>query len=84
VLAEANDDDVYMGLAASFAGPCKSLVGEVDGEMKVGEEVIPEDAGLLALSDGVCGDESCFDVRPIHIAGSFDVPSRHVIEYARA
>ena len=83
-LAEADDDDVYVGHAAGFAGPGEGLICEVDDEVEVGEEVVPKDTGLLALGDGVGGDKGDLDGGVIDVASSLYIPGGDVVEYACA
>ena len=56
--AEADDDDVNVRFAAGFAFPCERAMGEVDLQVVALEEFVPENADLLALADGVGGDEA--------------------------
>ena len=46
---EADDDDVDVGLAAGLALPGKRAVGEMDLQAVTREELVPENADLLAL-----------------------------------
>ena len=60
--AEADDDDMDVGFSPRLAHPGKGAVGEMDFNGVALEKVIPKDADLLALRDGVCGDEGDGDV----------------------
>jgi len=62
---EADDDDVDVGLAARLALSREGAVGEVGLHAVAREEVAPEDAGLLALADGIRGDEG-----DVYVSGS--------------
>ena len=58
---KAHDDHMDVGLAASFALPGEGAVAEVNLDAVTLEQVVPEHSDLLALGDGVGGDETNHD-----------------------
>ena len=73
--AEADDDDVDVGLAAGLALPREGAVGEVELHAVAREEEAPEDADLLALADGIGGDEGDGNTGAFDVTRGFDIPA---------
>ena len=57
VATETDDDAVDGGHAARLVAPFEGAVGEVDLDVVIGHQGLPEDGDLLALADGVGGDK---------------------------
>ena len=82
LLAEADDDAVDGGFACGLARPLEGAVGKVDFDALL-QKAAPKDFDLLALADGIGGDECRTDAGILrHDAGGFDIPVADVIQQA--
>ena len=71
-----------MGFLIGFAVPAESSVSKVDVYAEAVIEWFPYGGYLLALRDGVGGNESSMEVCALHILGSLEVPASYIVNFA--
>ena len=81
-VGESDYHAMHMRFEARLAVPSEGAVGEVDVRAKHLLERFPYRRHLLALRDGVGGDEGGTDSGALHHLGSLVVPSRHIVYLA--
>src|ERR1019366_10515572 len=80
--AEANDDNVDVGLPTRFAFPSERAVGKVNLHAEATKQQSPDDWHLLTLRDGVGGDEAHADLRPLDVLSGPVEPRNNVVHVA--
>ena len=81
---ESDDDNMHMCFSACFAFPRKGAVREMDLHPMPPKKFAPQNAGLLALTDRIGGNERATDAGASSHIRRLEIPAGNVIQHAAA